>query len=475
MHTTARCLSFLGIKQHDVVMVVSPNSVDFPVAFFAIISLGAVATTVNPRNTSIDILKQAKDSTAKLILTVPELAEKVSHSGLPIMLINGEPLQKGNPSVKLLSEVMKHASAHQIPPIKIHQTDPAAVMYTSGTSGVSKGAILSHRNFIAAALQVNLDAETHQETNLTFLCCVPMFHVYGLCVILFGQLQKGNTIITMPKFDLIHMLEAVQAYHITNLPLVPPIMVALTKENVITKYDLSSVIEMTCTAAPVSKETLEEVYQRLKIPDIRQGYGMTEASGRISIAILKTIKNYATVGPLVSGMEAVVVDPNSGKRLPPNKQGELWVRGPNIMQGYLNNEEATASVLDEDGWLHTGDLVYIDDEGKLFIVGRLKELIKYKGLQVAPAELEALLLTHFEIIDAAVVPAPDDYAGEVPLAYVVRSAGSSLREHDVIQFVKAQVAPYKKVQKVKFVDKIPKTSSGKILRRELIQQAISRL
>eukprot|EP00250_Pteridium_aquilinum_P019788 c24572_g1_i1 orf=89-1744(+) len=484
IHSAARALSFLGIRQHDVVLILSPNSVHFPVLFFAIISLGAVATTVNPACVPSEIRKQIKDSKSKLILTVPELADKFIDSALPVVLIDGcepnpNPNLSRNASKKLLSEVIKQATQHaqhRVPHVKINQTDIAALLYSSGTTGVSKGVVLSHRNFIAASLQVNFDSVLHEETDLTFLCIIPMFHVYGLSVIVFGQLQMGNTLITMPKFDFMLMLHAIQTYHITNLPIVPPIMIALAKQEAVKRFDLSSVIEMTSGAAPVGKETLEEVYQRLKVPDIRQGYGMTETTGIISVGTLKAAKrNCATVGPLVSGMEAVVVDTSSGKRLPPNKQGELWVRGPNIMQGYLNNPEATVSTLDRDGWLHTGDLGHFDDEGNIYIMDRLKELIKYKGLQVAPAELEALLLTHSEIVDAAVVPCPDDDAGEVPLACVVRSPGSSLGEQDVIQFVAAQVAPYKKIRKVKFIEAIPKSTSGKILRRELTQSSLSKL
>lgn len=403
------------------------------------------------------------------------------NSAVPVIFIDDcEPSStskpNSNPSIKLLSQVIKQAANHLVPPVKINQTDTAALLYSSGTTGLSKGVILSHRNFIAASMQINFDADLHNETDLTFLCIIPMFHVYGLSVIVFGQLLRGNTLVTMPKFDFVQMLHAIQTYRITNLPIVPPIMIALAKQDVVKKFDLSSVIEVVSGAAPVGKDTLEEVYQRVRVPDVRQGYGMTETTGIVSVAILKCAeKNYATVGPLVSGMEAVVVDPSSGKRLPPNEQGELWVRGPNIMQGYLNNPEATASTLDRDGWLHTGDIGHIDDQGNLYILDRLKELIKYKGLQVAPAELEALLLTHSEIVDAAVVPFPDDEAGEVPLAYVVRSSGSSLCEQDVIQFVASQVAPYKKVRKVKFIEVIPKSSAGKILRRELTHNSQSKL
>ncbi|KAH7425925.1 hypothetical protein KP509_11G077700 [Ceratopteris richardii] len=481
VRSVARAISSLGIRQHEVVLILSPNSIFFPVLFLAVTSLGAVVTTANPLSTRAEIGKQAKDCKTKLILTAPELSEKVMNLGLPVILIDGvksvaNPDANGRNSTRMLSDVIKEGSEHRMPSIKINQTDTAALLYSSGTTGVSKGVVLTHMNFIASCLQLNYDRDLHQENDLTFLCILPMFHAFGLIIIIYAQMQCGNTIVTMPQFDFVLMLQAIEKYRITTLFLVPPIILGLAKQEIVKKYDLSSVTEISSGAAPIGKETFVQIHQRLKIPDLRQGYGMTETAGIISAGLLKEEKkNYATVGPLVSGMEAVIVDPNSGRRQPPNKQGEIWLRGPNVMKGYLNNPEATASTLDGDGWLHTGDVGYIDDEANVYIVDRLKELIKFKGLQVAPAELEALLVTHSEIVDAAVVPLPDEVAGEVPLAYVVRARGSSLNEQSIIRFVAAQVAPYKKVRAVKFIDAIPKSSSGKILRRELIQSLVSKL
>eukprot|EP00250_Pteridium_aquilinum_P026604 c33283_g1_i1 orf=642-2297(-) len=483
IRSVAGALSFLGIKQHDVVLIVSPNSIQFPVVFLAIISLGAIATLANPLNTPNDIFKQATHSHAKLIITVPKVSRTLHHSTLPILLIDSAP-SPASPiaypqSLKLLSEVLKQSAQHTPPSIHIQQTDPAALLYTSGTTGASKAAIISHKNFIAAALQVKLADDTCNvgTGNRTFLCCVPMFHAFGLSVISMAQLHMGNTIITMPKYNIHDMLDAIYTYRVTHLPVVPPIMVALAKHDALRNYDLSSVIEVVCGAGRVNDETMAEVSRRIPSAVIRLDYGMTETSGRIAVTTCDepTERNASSVGPLVSGMEAIVVDPSSNKRLSLNEQGELWVRGPNIIQGYLYSQEATAATIDKDGWLHTGDLVYIDNEGDLHVVGRLKELIKYKGLQVAPMELEMLLMTHPQIIDAAVVPFPHECAGEIPLACVIRAPGSSLEELDVIQFVEAQVAPYKKIRMVKFVEELPKTASGKVTRHKLMQQAMSKL
>ncbi|MCO5563703.1 hypothetical protein L7F22_017350 [Adiantum nelumboides] len=379
-----------------------------------------------------------------------------------------------------LSQVLSKSLQHTTPSICIQQTDPAALLYTSGTTGASKGAVISHKNFISAVLQVRLAADERHEAAgcQAFLCCVPMFHVFGMSVIMMAQLYMGNTIITMSKYSIDDMLDAIEEYQVTHLPVPPPIMVALAKYEPAMRLRLSSLVEVVCGGGHVNDKITGEVLRRLQPSAfVRWGYGMTEASGRVAITACKRFSTTKAgwVGPLLSGMEAVVIDPGSKERLPPNKRGELWVRGPNVIQGYFHNEEATAATISQDGWLHTGDLVYFNDDGELHIVGRLKDLIKYKGFQVSPSELETILLTHSEITDAAVVGFPDEYAGEIPVAFIVQAQGSSLKEVDVITFVGDQVAPYKRVRKVRFVMKLPKTASGKVIRHELMHQAAAKL
>ncbi|MCO5563702.1 hypothetical protein L7F22_017349 [Adiantum nelumboides] len=291
------------------------------------------------------------------------------------------------------------------------------------------------------------------------------------------QLYMGNTIITMAKYSIDDMLDAIEEYQATHLPIVPPIKVALAKHEPATRLRLSSLVEVLC-GGHVNDKTTEEVLRHLQPSAfVRWGYGMTEASDRVAITACKRFSKTKAgcVGPLVSGMEAVVIDPMSKERLPPNKRGELWVRGPNVIQDYFHNEEATAATISQDGWLHTRDLVYFNDDGELDIVGRLKDLIKYKGFQVSPSELETILLTHSEITDAAVVGFPDEYAGEIPVAFIVQAQGSSLTEVDAITFVGDQIAPYKRVRKVRFVMKLPKMASGKVIRHELMHQAAAKL
>jgi len=470
-------LSQLGIRKGDVVLLFSPNSIYSPLCFFGIVSIGAVATTVNQLYTAMEVAKQVQDSKPKLIITVPELWDKVKDLGLPAIVIGGDGDSKGASSpITSFSEVLTLGVQKRAPEVIIKQTDTAALLYSSGTTGTNKGVVLTHRNFMAAALMATCEQELKGERHCTVLCLLPMFHVYGLACVTYGQLQRGNAVVSMGKFTFVRMLEVIQEYKITQLPIVPPIVIAVAKENIVARYDLSSLKEVISGAAPLGKDIMQECADRIPQAIMTQGYGLTESCGIATITFPKERNShFGSAGTLVPGLEAKIVNLETGRSLPPNQSGEVWLRGPNIMTGYFNNPNATKMTLDKEGWLHTGDMGYFDDEGGLFIVDRIKELIKYKGFQVAPAELEGLLLTHPQIVDAGVIPLPDLNAGEVPIAYVVRTPGSSLTEKDAMAYVAKQVAPFKRLHRINFVDSIPKSSSGKILRRELIAKTKSKL
>ncbi|KAJ4702239.1 4-coumarate-CoA ligase [Melia azedarach] len=476
--SVATSLTDMGIRKGHVILLLSPNSIFFPVVCLAVMSLGAIITTTNPLNTPREIGKQIADSKPVLAFTIKELVPKLAGSTVPIVLLDDSKTTSSEARiVTTLQDMMKKEPNGTRVRGRVNQDDTATLLYSSGTTGASKGVVSSHRNLIAM-VQTIMGRFKLEEGLQTFICTVPMFHIYGLAAFATGLLSSGATIVVLSKFDMHEMLSAISKYQASYLPLVPPILVAMINnaDQIKSKYDVSSLQTVLSGGAPLSKEVIEGFVQRYPTVTILQGYGLTESTSiGASTDSLEESRKYGTAGLLSPSMEAKIVDPDSGKALSVNQTGELWLKGPSIMKGYFSNPEATTSTLDSEGWLRTGDLCYIDDDGYIFVVDRLKELIKYKGYQVPPAELEALLLTHPEISDTAVIPFPDKEAGQYPMAYVVREAGSRLSESAVMDFVAKQVAPYKRIRRVAFVASIPKNASGKILRKDLIKLATSKL
>jgi len=342
-------------------------------------------------------------------------------------------------------------------------THPAALPYSSGTTGLSKGVILTHRS-----MSTNVDQilEVFQiepgEPTVVFL---PFFHIYGLNALLNPYLAAGGLIITMPRFDLELFLRLTQDHAAPRMFVAPPVAIALAQHPLVDAFDMSKLHSIFSAAAPLGEDAAAACAKRLNV-QVLQGYGMTELSPASHLMSLKTVRAGA-VGLSLPGTRSRIVDPETGADKGVDEEGELWVQGAQVMLGYLNNPEATAATLDGEGWLKTGDLACFDADGYLYIRDRLKELIKYKGFQVAPAELEDVLLSHPSIADAAVIGVPDDEAGELPAAFVVIATGQSLTSEAVMAHAAESLANYKHIRQVTFMDAIPKSASGKILRREL--------
>jgi acyl-CoA synthetase (AMP-forming)/AMP-acid ligase II len=362
------------------------------------------------------------------------------------------------------------ASAAPEPQVAIDpMEDVAALPYSSGTTGTPKGVMLTHRQIATNLAQLHPAIPAGPGDRI--LGVLPFFHIYGLTALMNAPLRQGATVVVLPRFDLEQFLAAIQNHRITALYVAPPIVLALAKHPAVAQYDLSSLKYVISAAAPLDARLAAACSERLGLPPVGQAYGMTELSPGTHVVPLDAMSEAppGTVGRLIAGTEMRIVSlDDPGKDLPAGESGEILIRGPQVMKGYLGRPDATTAMIDTDGWLHTGDVGHVDEDGWLFVVDRVKELIKYKGFQVAPAELEALLLTHPGIADAAVIGTYNDDGNEIPHAYVVRQpARTDLSEAEIMMYVAERVAPYKRIRHVTFIDGVPRAASGKILRRQL--------
>jgi acyl-CoA synthetase (AMP-forming)/AMP-acid ligase II len=466
-------LSQQGFKKGDILCMFAPNSPTWGVVFHGTASIGGVITPCNPRYRAEELEHQLKDAGATYIFTTQEALPLVKEATAEIstiksiIVLRAADSSEDLPDDALLQDYAAYASddGSKFPQVDIDpKNDLLMIPYSSGTTGVSKGVEITHFNVVANLCQFGQLMTGGPEH--TLVAVLPFYHIYGLVVILCGSLCQGSKIVTLQRFDAGQFLTTLQKHKVTVAYIVPPIVLFLAKHPIIDKFDLSSLVEVFSGAAPLDANTADAVVKRLKLKNLRQGYGMTEMSPVSHITPAGSHK-YGSAGVLVANLQAKIVDIDSKQAVGVNKEGEVWIRGPNIMRGYLNRPEATANTIDADGYIHTGDVGKIDENGALFIVDRVKELIKVSGFQVAPAEGEALLTSHEKIADAAVIPKPDLKHGEVPKAFVVLQPGAEMTAQEVMDFVAGHVATYKQIKEVEFVDVIPKSASGKILRRIL--------
>ncbi len=449
-----------GLGVGHVVAIMAPNHPEWTVAFHGVAWSGGTVTTLNPSYTADEVKHQLRDSAAELLITVPALLA-VARAGAEGTGVREIAVIGAAEGATPLAALMGEPLAAQAP------VDPAvsvvAMPYSSGTTGLPKGVLLTHRNLVANVLQTKtmLGLEPGDGT-LAFL---PYFHIYGMTVLMNMYLAVGGVQVTLPRFDMEAALGLIQEHRLRQLFVAPPVVLGLARHPLVEEFDLSSLRFVLSGAAPLGADLAEACAARIGC-EIIQGYGMTEMSP-VSHITQPGKNRPGASGRQVAGTECRLVDPESGKECERGEAGELWVRGPQVMKGYHNNPAATAATMSGDGWLRTGDLGQIDEDGYMTIVDRVKELIKVSGFQVAPAEIEALLVTHPAVADVAVVAAADDGCGEVPKAFVVAAAGTAPELAELQAFLAGHVASYKQIRGLELVEAIPKSPSGKILRRLL--------
>ncbi len=445
-------LAARGFGRGDVLAVSSPNVPDYALAVYGAMAAGGTVTGADPSLTAAELAGQLADAGARLLVTAPALLERATEAAR----------RAGVAEVLDFDALVRH----EHPPVQV-VTDPvrdvAAMPYSSGTTGLPKGVELTHAALVTNVRQT-LAALDYAEDDV-ILAVAPFCHVIGLNLLMGTGLAVGATVVTLPRFEFDAFLAAIQEHRVTLAIVVPPIIRALAAHPLVDRFDLSSLRNLGVGAAPLDAATEQRCAERLGCA-LSQGLGMTEAGALIAVGDPRAPRR-GSVGRLLPNTEARIVDPAGGADLGAGRTGELWVRGPQLMRGYRGRPDETAATVDADGWLHTGDLCHFDEDGHLFVVDRLKELIKHRGHQVPPAELEQLLCTHPAVADAAVVPRPDPEAGEVPVAHVVLRAPVSAEE--LLGYVAARVAPFKRLAAVTFTTAIPRSPTGKPLRRLLAE------
>jgi acyl-CoA synthetase (AMP-forming)/AMP-acid ligase II len=464
VRSAARGLSLRGFRPGDVLALYSPNLPEYAVAFHAVSLLGGVTTTVNPLDTAGELSGQLRDSGARYLVTSPALlaaAEPAAReNSLAEVFVFGEA-----PGATAFAALVQ-AEGEPPPAALDPRQDTVVLPYSSGATGLPKGVMLTHRNLLANVLQSAAALGVSESDVL--LGVLPFFHAYGMVVAMNLGLHVGATVITLPSDDPQRCLEALQRYRVSFAPVVPPLVHALVRHPAAEGCDLGALHTLLSGGAPLAPNVAMAASARLGCRVI-QGYGLTEASPVTHATRTRSDRfRPGGVGPPVPDTEARVIDVTTGEELGPNQEGEICVRGPQVMKGYLGRPEATAAMIDAEGWLHTGDVGYADEDGCFFVVDRVKELIKYKGLPIAPAELEAVLLSHPAVADAAVISVPDEEAGEVPKAFVVLSGAGGTE--NLLGWVAERLASYKAPRALEVVDHIPRLPSGKLLRRVLAER-----
>ncbi|XP_069685505.1 uncharacterized protein [Periplaneta americana] len=480
----AASLHRIGLQPGDTIAIIMPNSPEWPIVILGALEAGIVATTVNPSYTADEMSQQLRDSKAKAVVTISmshstvvKALKMVAGKTNPLVIMapgfeQGSELPAGTINLmELLQDGIDTSGVRFCGNID----DVAVVPYSSGTTGLPKGVMISQRNLTAACEQLNNREElrcsqpavgSHQDI---WPAILPFYHMFGMCAVMMSSMRHGVKLVTLPKFEPKLLINILEQYDIQTLCVVPPLVLFMASHPALKPEHLRSLTRVISAAAPLGRHDIERFLEKApKSANVIQGYGMTETTSAMTL-MERDDTNYEAVGRPIPNTQMKIMHLETGVNLGQREVGEICVRGPQNMIGYFNRPDVTAETIDADGWLHTGDTGYYDDEGKLYIVDRTKELIKVKGFQVAPAELEEILRSHPQIEDAAVIGIPDERAGEIPKAFVVPKG--KISEEDVKKFVAEKVSEYKHLKGgVEFISSIPKSQTGKILRRLLKEQ-----
>jgi acyl-CoA synthetase (AMP-forming)/AMP-acid ligase II len=448
-----------GFGEGDVLALWAPNLPQWAGIALGAMAAGGSVTGVPAAATQSELSAQLRDSRASVLVATADKAGAALKAAEDLAV--GEVITLGE--TQGATPISALLGSGPVRPVS-DDALPALLPYSSGTTGMPKGVVLTHRNLVTSVRQLGRCLRLSSRD--TLIAAVPFCHVMGFMVKLAAGLSAAATVVTMPRFEFGRFLQLIEQHRATVLVGAPPLAAGLARHPLVAAHDLSSVELIVSGGAPLSAELQTELSERFPHAAVGQGWGMTETSVGATAPDRALGTAPGSVGRVLSSTELRVVDTETGADLGAGEQGELWVRGPQVMQGYLNRPEATAEILDADGWLRSGDLGMVDRDGNVFVVDRLKELIKVSGYQVAPAELEALLAGHPGVADAAVVGQPDERRGEVPVAVVVRRG--ELPSGDLLAWVAERVSPYKRISAVRFAESIPRTPSGKVLRRLLV-------
>lgn len=496
VHQLAVALTRLGVKKGDRVAIILPNIPQYPMAHFAALEIGAILVPTNPMYVERELKHQLNDSGARTVIVLDILFPKLDnilhetevknviitsmHEYLPGHLKLLYPIKarkedrwikiKPRPGIHFFRELMTEKFCSELPDAAVTADDIAILLYTGGTTGLSKGAILTHKNLVSNVTQVRRWYSAIQESQEVILCALPFFHSYGLTTGLHLSVKLCSTMVLIPNpRDIKAILVAIKKNRATLFSGVPTLYIAVNNFPNIAKYDIASIKACVSGGAPLPLEVAKQ-FESITGGRLVEGYGLSETSPVTHVNPIMGNRKEGSIGIPVANTEAKIVDPETKEELPMGEVGELVVKGPQVMKGYWNMEKETNAVI-KDGWLFTGDMAKMDEDGFFYIVDRKKDLIIAGGFNIFPREIEEVLFEHPKILEAAVIGVPDEYRGETVKAVIVVKEGESLTAEEVILYCKDKLASFKVPKMVEFCDSLPKSNIGKVLKRVLIEQS----